>query len=206
MQAFWLNIRIFLVLTVLTGVIYPLIVTGIAQLALHQKANGDILSAHGRTVGSSLIAQKFEGNKYFWPRPSSSDYNPLASGGSNLGPTSKELKELVNTRKEALLKTHNIIDLKEIPSELLYASGSSLDPHISPEAAIFQIGRIIKERNFDSKKGQEDLMLMIHLLTEGPFLGFIGTPTINVLKLNIVLDLVQSESSSQNIKFTPLLK
>lgn len=178
----------FLWLMLLTGIIYPLIITGIAQLAMRQSANGDFLEVNGKIVGSSLIAQKFQNEKYFWPRPSAIDYNPLPSGGSNLGPTSAALKKAVEERKAALLKASGGTDVSKIPSELLYASGSGLDPHISPSTAYFQIDRIMKARGITSR---EPLEKLIQKHTKERFLGFIGEPCTNVLQLNLALDQAQ---------------
>lgn len=183
MNKVWNNVIMFLGLTLLTGIIYPLIVTGIAQLTMHQKANGDFISLEGKIVGASLIAQKFENEKYFWGRPSSIDYNPLPSGGSNLGPTSASLKKAVVDRIEKILKYHHV-DKEKIPSELLFASGSGLDPHITLQTAYFQIERIAKARGVPEK----EVRMLVDSNVIGPTIGFMGEPYINVLMLNNVLD------------------
>ncbi len=180
-------LRLFLWMILLTGVIYPLIITGIAQLFFYERANGDFLISQDKIVGAKLIAQKFTDNKYFWPRPSSVDYNPLPSGGSNLGPTSAALKKAVGERKEVIAKAAGNSN-SAIPSELLYASGSGLDPHISPKAAYFQIDRIIKARSLDPQKGKKDLTELIDKNTEKRLLDIIGKPCVNVLLLNQALD------------------
>jgi K+-transporting ATPase ATPase C chain len=123
--------------------------------------------------------------KYFWGRPSSVDYNPLPSGGSNLGPTSAALKKAVQERSDLIRKTHGLSDRDPIPSELLFASGSGLDPEISPEAAYFQAARIAKARGLADK---QKLHALIQARTKGPDLGFIGEPRVNVLQLNLALD------------------
>ncbi len=175
-------------LTLLTGVIYPLFITGIGYLILPHKTNGSLLYVKGEIVGSALIGQKFEDSKYFWPRPSAHNYDALASGGSNYGPTSKDLKKAIDERKAALMKAHSIENADEIPSELLFASGSGLDPHITPKAALFQMKRVAKARKMDNEKGYKALEDLINSQTDKPFLGFIGETCVNVLTLNIALD------------------
>lgn len=182
----WNNIRMFLWMTLVTGIAYPLLMIAIAQLTMQQHADGDLITVQEKTIGAALIAQKFEENHYFWPRPSFNDYNPLPSGGSNLGPTSAVLKKIVEDRKAAISKANDIADSlnKNIPQELLFASGSGLDPHISPATAHFQIRRIAKARGLND----ETLSLLIDNLTEKRRFGFIGEPCVNVLKLNLTLD------------------
>lgn len=177
------NLRMFLWMTLLTGIIYPLIITGIAQLTMKHKADGDFIVSNGKLVGAKLIAQKFEGDKYFWARPSSIDYNPLPSGGSNFGPTNSELKKAVDERSTKILKAHSG-DKSKIPSELLFASGSGLDPHIAVETAYFQIDRIAKARNLEHKQIKEliDNMVIRYRTV------FSGNGYVNVLSLNIALD------------------
>lgn len=183
MKKMWNNVRMFLWMTFLTGIIYPLLITAIAQLTMKQKADGDFLSSKETIVGATLIAQKFESDKYFWARPSSVDYNPLPSGGSNLGPTSAALKKAVEERQEKIVKAHNV-DKSKIPAELLFASGSGLDPHINVSTAYFQIERVAKSRGLESKdiKGLVDNMI----IKRG--LGFLGEACVNVLVLNKALD------------------
>jgi K+-transporting ATPase ATPase C chain len=183
MKKIWNNVRMFLWMTVLTGIIYPLLITAVAQLTMKQKADGDFLSSKDKIVGATLIAQKFESDKYFWARPSSVDYNPLPSGGSNLGPTSAALKKAVEERQEKIIKAHNV-EKDKIPAELLFASGSGLDPHISVATAYFQIERVAKSRGLGSKdiKGLVDNMI----IKRG--LGFLGEVCVNVLVLNKALD------------------
>jgi K+-transporting ATPase ATPase C chain len=182
MKNLWCVLRLFAWMSLLIGIIYPLVVTGLAYLGMKEKAHGSLLIIDGKARGSSLIAQKFTSEKYFWPRPSAIDYQPLPSGGSNLGPTSKELRRIVQERKKAF-----IIDEKgpqAIPSELLFASGSGLDPHISPEAAYFQIDRIVKARGLEYQKvrGIVDEMIQTRSLM------IFGHPCLSVLQLNKALD------------------
>lgn len=182
MKKIWNNMRMFLWLTFLTGIIYPLLVTGIAQLTMKQKADGNFIFRKDKIIGAPLIAQKFESNIYFWGRPSAIDYNPLPSGGSNLGPISAILRRVVDERRRNILKSQ--LATKEIPSELLFASGSGLDPHISIQTAYFQIHRIAQARGLESEK-IKDLIDKLAIL---PSLGFIGYPYVNVLLLNLALD------------------
>lgn len=178
-------LKMLLWLTLVTGLVYPLFITFIAQTTMKQKADGNIIYEKGKAVGAELIAQKFEDKRYFWPRPSAINYTPMPSGGSNLAPTSKLLKDTVEGRKKVLAESmSNPTDT--IPSELLFASASGIDPHISPEAAYFQIDRIIKARNIDPKK--VDLKKLINDMTTTRHFGFLGRPCINVLLLNRALD------------------
>ena len=183
MNNFWTNLRLFLWMVLLTGIIYPLAITVIAQITMNDNANGSMLISQGKTIGSSLLAQKFQSDKYFWPRPSTTDCNAIPSGGSNLGPTSIALKKAVEERKSQLAKANNV-DPSQVPPELLFASGSGLDPHITPTAAYFQVDRIAKARDLD-KKIVSDL---IESHIERRQFGFFGSPRINVLELNIALD------------------
>ena len=180
-------VKFFVITTILTGLVYPLFITLIGQLVFPGQSNGSMMTNSGRAVGSTLIAQKFDQDKYFWPRPSSQDYNPMPSGGSNLSPTSKQLQDTVEARKQALLKADPTKTAEEIPADLIYASGSGLDPHISPAAAVFQVDRIVKARQFDSAK-KDEIIKLIEKLTEGRDLGVFGEPRVNVLKLNAELD------------------
>ncbi len=183
------NFRLFLCLTILTGVAYPLLITGIAQLTMMPQANGSFINVDGKKVGSSLIGQSFTKDKYFWGRPSAVNYNPLPSGGSNLGPTSLALKKAVADRKAVIQKTPH--SSQDIPSELLFASGSGLDPHISPAAAYFQMERIIKARGLNEVEGKKMLTKLIEESTQKRRFGLFGEPVVNVLQLNLALDPTQ---------------
>lgn len=185
MNSFWNNFRMFLWMTFLTGVAYPLIIIAIAQLTMNQKANGDFITYQGRIIGAKLIAQKFQSDKYFWPRPSANDYNGLISGGSNFGPTSAALRKAVEERKSHF-KTNPIED-ESIPIELLFASGSGLDPHISPATAYFQIERIARSRSMNLIE-ENEIKDLIDKMIEKRLLRFIGEPCVNVLLLNMALD------------------
>jgi len=169
-----------LVTTVIFGVIYPLAVTGMAQLLFHDRANGQLIEKNGKLVGSRIIGQAFNGPGYFHSRPSSAGigYDPMASGGSNLAPTNKNLIERV---KGDVKKLHAENPGAVIPVDLVTTSGSGLDPDISPEAAEFQIPRVAHSRNMK----QEDLRVLVQKHTRGRDLGFLGEPRVNVLELNL---------------------
>jgi K+-transporting ATPase ATPase C chain len=179
------GILLFIALSLLTGVLYPVAVTVLAQLIFPERANGSIMfTTDGTPIGSSLIGQPFSGPKYFWPRPSATadfPYNALASGGSNLGPTNENLIKQVGERVNSL-RGDGVQGA--VPSDLVTASGSGLDPHISPEAAFLQIPRIAKER----KVSEEKVRTLVQEHTEGRQFGFLGAPRVNVLKLNMALD------------------
>jgi len=170
-------VKVFILMAVLTGLIYPLLITGIAQLTMPRLANGSLIQRGDQIIGSELIAQQMTDDRYFWPRPSVIDYDPMRpSGGSNLGPTSQKLREAIEERK---LKVGD-----NAPPELLYASGSGLDPHISLEATYFQISRVAKARAINGS----ELKNLVDKLSEGKQLGFLGSRYVNVLNLNRALD------------------
>jgi len=174
-----------LVMTALYGVLFPGAVTGLAQLIFPKQANGSLIFKNGKAVGSHLIGQPFDDPKYFWGRPSATSpfpYNAAASSGSNLGPTNPALIRNIQERVDALHKIDP--DNKEpIPVDLVTASGSGLDPHITPAAAQYQIKRIAKLRGLSESHLQE----LIRTHTEGRFLGLVGEPAVNVLELNLEL-------------------
>jgi len=171
-----ISVRAILVLTLLTCVIYPLAVTGLAQAFFPAQANGSLVKNGDQLVGSSLLAQKFTTPRYFWPRPSAADYATVASGASNQGFTSKKLADAVNERRTALGTA--------APADLLTTSGSGLDPHISPEAARFQIARVAAARNLPPEK----ISGLVEKSLEPPQFGFLGQARVNVLLLNRALD------------------
>ena len=170
------SLRILLALTALTGFLYPLAVTGLSHLAFPHTATGSLVKRGDLMVGSALLAQKTESPAYFWPRPSAADYGTVASGASNQGPTSDTLKKAVAERRAQFGDT--------APVDLLTASGSGLDPHISPEAAKQQAERVARER----KRPLDQIESLIAQHTEGPQLGIFGEPRVNVLALNLALD------------------
>lgn len=178
--------RMTLLLTVLTGLIYPGVVTGLCQMLFKDKADGSLLSKDGRVFGSSLIGQNFTRSEYFQPRLSAAGndgYDGAASQGSNLGPTSQKLADRVKASVEAFRKANPDFQ-GPIPADLLTASGSGLDPHLSPEAAEAQSSRVAKARNISAGQIQQ----LIDQFTEGRDLGFLGEPRVNVLLLNLAVD------------------
>lgn len=183
----WDSLKVLIVMTVFTGLVYPLVMTAIAQIVFPKQANGSMIRINGKLVGSKLIGQNFTGDKYFWPRPSAIGYNPLPSGASNYGPTSDTLKELVETRRKEFIRLNGLPANTRVPPDMLYSSGSGLDPDISPASAELQINRIARARGFDSVQTAQ-LRKLMQSHVEGPQLGFLGDARVNVLELNIALD------------------
>lgn len=179
-------LTVFLALTVLTGVAYPLAVTGLAQMLFPHAANGSVIVRDGKTIGSELIGQPFDAPQYFWSRPSATapfPYNAAASSGSNLGPTNPVLAEAVKSRIAALRAADPGSDAA-IPVDLVTTSGSGLDPHISPAAAAYQARRVAKARGLDLAKVQR----LVDEHVEGRQFGVLGERRVNVLLLNLALD------------------
>ncbi len=175
-----------LVFTVLTGLVYPLVVTGIAQLVFPAQANGSLIVRNGQTVGSSLIGQQFDDPKYFWGRLSATGpypYNAAASSGSNLGPTNLALLDEVKARIAAL-KAADPTNTLPIPVDLVTSSGSGLDPDISVAAALYQVPRVARLRGLT----EPAVIALVNRYTQGRALGFLGEPRVNVLELNMALD------------------
>jgi K+-transporting ATPase ATPase C chain len=176
-----------LAITVLTGVIYPLVVTGVAQLLFPKQSNGSLFRENDQVLGSELIGQAFASPRYFWSRLSATSpvpYNATSSGGSNFGPLNPELKKAVDARVKELSGMEPLN--KPVPVDLVTASGSGLDPHISPAAAEFQVSRIAKARNLSEEVVRE--LVVQH--TEGRQFGVLGEPRVRVLRLNLALDQV----------------
>ena len=190
-------IILFVILTVLTGVIYPAVVTGLAQLLFPYQANGSLMTDNGgKPTSSSLIGQPFSSPGHFWGRPSATapfPYNAGASSGSNLGPTNPALADAVKVRIQAL-KAGDPDNKAPVPVDLITASGSGLDPHISPAAADYQINRVAKARNMKPEK----LRALVDASTESRQWGFLGEPRINVLTLNLALSAIPVTSADAN--------
>jgi len=179
----WAAIKIFLAFTVLAGLAYPLLVTGIAQVAFRHEADGSLIEQHGAVIGSSLLGQQFTGDRWFHPRPSAGDYDALASGGTNLGPTNPELIKTVQQRVVEYRKENGLSANQPVPVDAVTASGSGLDPHISKLNAAYQARRVAAARGISKTKLQQ----LIDENTEEPSLGFLGEPGVNVLELNLAL-------------------
>ncbi len=181
-----ISLLMLLVFTVITGVLYPLAVTGIAQAVFPRQANGSLIRQHGQVIGSALIGQPFRSPRYFWSRPSATapfPDNSLASGGSNLGPTNPVLLQQVKARIAAL-HAADPSQHAPIPVDLVTASGSGLDPDISPAAALYQVPRIARLRHLSEQR----VRALVTRYTTLRQLGFLGEPRVNVLELNLALD------------------
>ena len=188
-------IVVLVALTLITGLVYPLAMTGIAGVLFPKQAQGSLIERDGTVVGSALIGQPFTSDKYFHGRPSATTapdpndstktvpapYNAANSGGSNLGPSNKALIDRVQGDIDALKKENPNMP---VPADLVTTSASGLDPHISPDAALFQVPRIAKARNLP----EDRIRQLVDANTEGPFLGLLGEPRVNVLQLNLALD------------------
>jgi K+-transporting ATPase ATPase C chain len=179
-------VTLLLLMTALLGIVYPLVVTGIAKVAFPDQAAGSLIVKNGKTVGSSLIGQNFTAPKYFWGRPSATGnapYNGVASSGSNMGPLNPALTDAVKARIEAL-RAADPANTAPVPVDLVTASGSGLDPEISVAAAQYQLARVARVRGLATEKVQK----LIDAHTQDRWLGFLGEPRVNVLELNLALD------------------
>jgi potassium-transporting ATPase KdpC subunit len=192
MKTIVIALKIFLYFTILTGLVYPLFITGIAQVAYPSKANGSLIKKGDKIVGSELIGQSFDSTIYFACRPSSISYNSLPSGGSNYGLTNVKLKNLIDERKQQFIEFNQLDSLALVPSEMLFASASGLDPHISPDAALLQVNRIANARKL-SEQQKEQLKKLVFSFGENPQFGLLGENRINVLMLNLKIDSIFSE-------------
>jgi K+-transporting ATPase ATPase C chain len=175
-----------LVMTVITGIAYPLLVTGLSQLIFPSQANGSLIARNGQPIGSTLIGQSFTEPKYFWGRPSATSpqaNNGMSSGGSNLGPTNPVLTDAVKQRIAAL-QAADPGNHAPVPVDLVTSSGSGLDPEISPAAAQYQLARVARVRGLD----EAQVRLLVEQATSGRQLGLLGEPRVNVLQLNLALD------------------
>jgi K+-transporting ATPase ATPase C chain len=177
---------VFVVLSVLVGVVYPLVVTGIAQVAFGTKADGSLVLRDGDVVGSTLIGQSFDGSAYFHPRPSAAGdgYDAMASGASNLGPGNPELLDAVAERKAAYRRANGLAAGERVPVDAITASGSGLDPDISPANARLQARRVAQARGVPLVR----VLRLVDEAAKGRSLGFLGDPGVNVLELNLALD------------------
>ena len=183
------SIRQTILWTVICGLAYPVVMTLVAQLAFPDRANGSLIMRDGKIIGSALLAQQFTGSNYFWPRPSACTYGTgptglVASGGSNLGPTSGALQTNVINNTAAFISGNNLPTNTLVPADMVFASASGLDPHISPEAARLQIARVAAARGLSPDK----VTALVDKFKEGSQWGFLGEPRVNVFLLNIALD------------------
>ena len=179
--------------SIVAGVLYPVVMTILAQVAFHDQANGSLVEKDGKIVGSALMAQQFQGTNYFWPRPSACSYGTgpsgiAASSGSNLGPTSGSLRTNVMNNISAFISGNNLPTNTVVPADMAFASASGLDPHISPEAARLQVARVAASRGMSLDKVKE----LVESHVEPPQLGFLGQARVNVLLLNVALDAVDT--------------
>ncbi len=188
------SIRQTIVWSVIAGIAYPVVMTVIAQTAFRDKANGSLVMRDGKIIGSALLAQQFQGSNYFWPRPSACTYGTgptgiVASSGSNLGPTSGQLQTNVQNNIAAFRSGNNLSSNTPVPADMVYASASGLDPHISPESARLQVARVAAARGLPEDK----VKALVESHVEPPQLGFLGQARVNVLLLNIALDQAQAD-------------
>jgi len=193
-------LMVFITLSILTGALYPLFVTGVAQLIFPVQANGSLMERVGKPIGSELIGQPFDDPKYFWGRLSATPdfpYNSASSSGSNLGPSNPALVEEVKARVEALQKA-DPGNKSSIPIDLVTSSGSGLDPHISPAAALYQASRVARFRGLS----EERVRTLVDQFTEPRQWGFLGEPRVNVLRLNLALDGMQGQGKSSSPPFS----
>jgi K+-transporting ATPase ATPase C chain len=175
--------------SVVTGAVYPLVITVLCQFMFHDQANGSLVMRDGKLIGSALLAQQFQGSNYFWPRPSACTYGSspggiVASSGSNLGPTSGALQTNVMNNAAAFISGNNLPTNTVVPVDMIFASASGLDPHISPESARLQIARVAAARGLSKDKVTE----LVEKFVEPPQWGFLGQSRVNVLLLNVALD------------------
>jgi K+-transporting ATPase ATPase C chain len=177
------GLRLLLAFTVILGLAYPLLMTGIGQAAFHSQANGSLVEVNGKAVGSSLIGQEFKGDQWFHSRPSAGGYDALASGGTNLGPNSPDLVKAVEAARAAVAKDDGVPPA-DVPPDAVTSSGSGLDPHISPAYADIQVARVAKARGLSVDQVQR----LVDDHTQGRNLGFLGEPRVDVLALNVALE------------------
>jgi potassium-transporting ATPase KdpC subunit len=191
------SIRQTILWTLVAGVAYPVAITIIAQIAFKDQANGSLVTRDGKIVGSALLAQQFTGTNYFWPRPSACTYGTgasglVASGGSNLGPTSGALQTNVMNNAAAFISGNNLPTNTVVPADMVFASASGLDPHISPEAARLQIARVAASRGLSAEK----VTALVEQFIEQPQWGIFGQARVNVLLLNLALDRLATQTAT----------
>jgi potassium-transporting ATPase KdpC subunit len=189
-----------IVWSVIAGIAYPLVMTVFAQVAFHDQANGSLVMRDGKLIGSAFLAQQFQGTNYFWPRPSACSYGTgptgiSASSGSNLGPTSGALQTNVANNIAAFISGNNLPTNTVVPADMVYASASGLDPHISPESARLQIARVAASRGMK----EDDVKALVEKFVEPPQWGFLGQARVNVLLLNVALDQAQAQSKKAGV-------
>lgn len=185
------SLKILGVFTLLTGMVYPLLVWAVGQTLFNKQANGSLIYEHNKLIGSELIGQPTDTSIYFSPRPSAIGYNPLPSGGSNWGLTNTKLKQAFVQRKQHFAAQNAIDTLHQsVPAEMLFASASGLDPHISPQAALLQVDKVANARHFTTTQRQQ-LLKAVNENTKGRQLGIFGEPTVNVLLLNLAVDKIK---------------
>jgi K+-transporting ATPase ATPase C chain len=197
------SIRQTVLWSVIAGIAYPVVMTVFAQVVFHKEANGSLVEQDGKVVGSALLAQQFTGTNYFWPRPSACTYGTgpsgiAASSGSNLGPTSGALHTNVMNNIAAFISGNNLPTNTIVPADMVYASASGLDPHISPEAARFQIARVAASRHMSEDKVKS----LVEQFVEPPQFGFLGQARVNVLLLNVAIDRAQGEMKKAELGAT----
>jgi potassium-transporting ATPase KdpC subunit len=195
----WIACKMTIMLTVLTGIIYPTVMVGLAHLLFPRQAAGSLIVRGGQVVGSALIGQNFSSPRYFHPRPSAAGgkgYDAASSGGSNLGPTNKILIETVRARASTLREHEAGINHGEIPVDMVTASGSGLDPEITPAAAEVQVARVAKARGLD----QGAVRSLVSTYTRGRLWGILGEPGVNVLELNLALDNLAARNRTKPLK------
>jgi K+-transporting ATPase ATPase C chain len=195
MHSMMIAIKMTVVLTVLTGIVYPLAMVGVARVAFPSQAEGSLINRNGTVVGSSLIGQNFKSPRYFHVRPSAAGdkgYDATSSSGSNLGPTSKSLIDSVKQRVKGVVEENPGVKPSQVPVDLVTASGSGLDPEISPAAAEIQVQRVAKARG----TSEEAVRTLIAEHTRGRWAGFLGEPGVNVLELNLALDALHGDQKT----------
>ena len=180
------SLRLTLVMIILCALIYPILIAAVGKMAPGE-GKGETITVNGKVVGYALVGQKFTDDKYFWGRPSAVDYNAAGSAGSNKGPSNPDYLQVVQDRIDTFLVHNPGVKKEQVPAELVTASGSGLDPDLSPAAAKVQAKRVAAVRKLDESK----IIALIDQQTEGPFLGMFGPSKVNVLKLNIALDKLQ---------------